>query len=118
MDNQELTFKGLRDANKKRIPLFTDSNGNKCHNEDGSDWNLNDWGVALSGEVGELCNFLKKVRRGDFTLDECRQDVADEIADVLIYLDVLASRCDISLAAAVRHKFNSVSSKKGIEVYL
>ena len=29
------------------------------------DWSPMEWGCALAGEVGELCNFLKKMSRGD-----------------------------------------------------
>lgn len=33
-----LTFRTLRDANLKRLPLFKDAHGRTCHNGDGSDW--------------------------------------------------------------------------------
>ena len=33
------------------------------------DWDADDWRLALLGEVGELANLFKKVRRGD-ELDE------------------------------------------------
>lgn len=43
-------------------------------------------GLALAGELGELCNLIKKVERGDLTLDEARKDIGEEATDVLIYL--------------------------------
>ena len=52
----ELTFNKLREANVKRC--------NK-HFHKLNDWSPTDWGCALAGEVGELCNFLKKARRGE-----------------------------------------------------
>lgn len=42
--------------------------------------------LALAGELGELCNLIKKVERGSVTLDEARADIAEEAVDVLIYL--------------------------------
>lgn len=73
-------------------------------------WSPTDWGCALAGEVGELCNLLKKRRRGDVVSLE---DVADEMADVAIYLDLLATRHGIDLGAAVVSKFNRTSEKRG-----
>jgi NTP pyrophosphatase (non-canonical NTP hydrolase) len=43
--------------------------------------------LALAGEVGELCNMIKKRwRDGADLTDECR----DEIADIRVYLELLA----------------------------
>jgi NTP pyrophosphatase (non-canonical NTP hydrolase) len=43
--------------------------------------------LALAGEVGELCNMIKKRwRDGADMKDECR----DEIADIRVYLELLA----------------------------
>ena len=47
------------------------------------EWSPTDWGCALAGEVGELCNFLKKRLRGQDIPDKA---IADEIADVMICL--------------------------------
>jgi NTP pyrophosphatase (non-canonical NTP hydrolase) len=74
------------------------------------DWTIGDWGCAAAGEMGELCNFLKKVRRGEEIA--CR-DVADEIADVIVYLDIIAHQFNIDLGGAVRTKFNATSDKYG-----
>lgn len=86
-----LTFKTLCQANLLRLPTFRNSKGEIAHSEpDGSDWDLEDWMVALSGEVGELMNLMKKLRRNDFTLEEKRKDIGKELADCVIYLDILA----------------------------
>lgn len=69
-------------------------------------WSPTDWACALAGETGELCNLVKKIRRGD---DIDLLDVADEAADVLIYLDLLCQRLGIDLGDAVVHKFNITS---------
>lgn len=77
---------------------------------DVDDWSANDWATALAGEVGELCNLLKKRRRREEIPD---QDIADEMADVFLYLDLLATRCRINLPAAIIDKFNEVSVRVG-----
>lgn len=116
---KKLQFADLRQANLARLPQFRDRQGRLSHSKpDGSDWSLSDWLQAVTGELGELANLLKKVRRGDFSLDEARADVADEIADVIIYLDILAMQCGVELGAAVQRKFNIVSRRVGANVFL
>lgn len=89
----DLTFAQLREANIKRLPLFKNSKGEIAHPEpDGSDWSHEEWLEALLGELGEFANIHKKVRRGDRTLEDARQDLAYELADTVIYLDILAFR--------------------------
>ena len=73
-------LKQLKEASKKRQHIYDDKK-----------WTLPEWGCALSGETGELCNVIKKIHRGDFTLKEANEKelIADEAADVVIYLDLL-----------------------------
>lgn len=129
-----LTFQTLRLANETRLPLFKNSKGELAHNTTGSDWSLLEWGGAMGGEVGEVIEVvlefakratkigdtLKKIRRGDLdpTLAEIRERVAKELADVQIYLDLLASQLGIDLGAATVAKFNEVSRRVGVEVYI
>lgn len=81
-----------------------------------------EWGCAAAGEMGELCNVLKKIAREEQDIgvkDVGRIDgdkqkaVADEAADVVIYLDLLLARCGLSLEEAIRSKFNETSRKVG-----
>jgi len=81
-------------------------------------WSLSDWATALSGEVGELCNIIKKLNRirdGIIGNTESEIELQDmlwpEIADVFIYLDLLAQAAHYDLATAVRLKFNTTSVK-------
>lgn len=111
-----LTFADLRRGNKARLPLFKNGKGEIVHNADGSDWKLGQWGNALAGEVGEAANIIKKIERGDKTLEEARQDLADELADVMAYLDILAFRAGIDLGQAVADKWNRVSERIGCAV--
>jgi NTP pyrophosphatase (non-canonical NTP hydrolase) len=113
-----LTFDALRAANAARIPLFRNARGEPCHNHDGSDWSAADWLMALTGELGELANFLKKVKRGDFTQGEAAPHVAKELADVQIYLDLLAFRLGVDLGAATVQKFNEVSRRVKCDVFI
>jgi NTP pyrophosphatase (non-canonical NTP hydrolase) len=74
------------------------------------DWSESDLGCALAGEVGELCNNLKKRRRkaGSVTKKECGK----EMADVLSYLLLLAEKMNIDLGKATIDKYNEVSKRR------
>lgn len=114
-----MDFSTLRDANIRRLPQFKNSKGEPAHSQpDGSDWSLAEWCNAVTGELGEAANLIKKVQRGDYTLDEARQDLADEFADIVTYLDILAMRAGVDLGEAVRNKFNLVSHRVGADVFI
>jgi len=114
-----LTFDDLRNANKARLPLFKNRRGERAHSEpDGSDWCLAQWSNAVCGELGEAANYIKKIERGDMTLDEGRPLLAEELADVATYLDILAFRAGIDLGEATREKFNKVSKRVKCDVKL
>lgn len=55
-------------------------------------------GLCLAGEVGEVLNHIKKYERGSKNMAELRMDAADELADVLIYLAMLANALEVDLA--------------------
>jgi NTP pyrophosphatase (non-canonical NTP hydrolase) len=42
--------------------------------------------LGLAGEVGEFANLVKKIDRGDTTVEEIREQLGEEAIDVLIYL--------------------------------
>lgn len=114
-----LTFDELRKANLKRLPLFKNCHGAPAHSEpDGSDWPLDAWSNALAGEVGEAANIIKKMRRGDLDRGEDVGLLADELADIAIYLDLLAFQAEVNLGEAVRRKFNMTSDRVGCDVKL
>lgn len=101
-----LTFHQLREANVARCKKY-------FHTIDS--WSYTDWACALSGEVGELCNFIKKIRRGEKVP---LVKVAKEIADAQAYLDLIAARFGIDLAEATINKFNEVSRRKKSNIKL
>lgn len=114
-----LTFNTLRNGNIKRLPLFKNSKGGVAHSKsDGSDWSLGEWCNAVLGELGEAANIIKKIQRGDLSLDDARQSLADEYADVATYLDILAFRTGVDLGEAVIAKWNRVSERVGAPLYL
>jgi NTP pyrophosphatase (non-canonical NTP hydrolase) len=99
MPRDGLTFNELREANVGRCE-------DAFHPVDA--WSPSDWACAVAGEVGEACNLIKKLRRGE---DVPQQDIAFELADAVTYLDLLAARLGIDLGEAVREKFNIVSER-------
>lgn len=104
-----ITFQQFRNYNLLRQQ-------EKNYNDKCSDWSLNDWATALTGEVGEACNLLKKVRRGDYNLDDVRSELGKELADIFTYLDILASKLELDLGTEVVKKFNEVSTRIGSNV--
>jgi len=42
--------------------------------------------LAAAGEVGEMCNLVKKVERGTHSPDEVADQIASEAVDAIIYL--------------------------------
>lgn len=108
-----LSFRSLRRVNLERCE-------DVFHGLDR--WSPTDWATAVAGECGEACNEIKKLRRlddADSSIDtpaereRLRLAIGKEIADLVIYADLLAARLDIDLAAAIIEKFNEVSEKRG-----
>lgn len=70
----------------------------------------------LAGEVGELCNIVKKIERERLGIVGSRASIdnlADELADVVIVADLIAAIAGINLEAAVCRKFNHTSKARG-----
>lgn len=106
---------------------FSIFNRRRCEAPNGfnhalSSWSLSDWMTATLGELGEAANIAKKLNRvrdgipgNDKTGPELRAQLADEIADTFIYLDLLAQSQGIDLQQAVIDKFNRTSEKIGYD---
>lgn len=112
MCQNEIAFTLLRYANTTRQKRW--------HNN--QPWSLMEWGCAMAGEAGEACNAAKKYQRvltgiastiNPESLEKAKADLATEIGDTLVYLDLLASEAGIDLAQAVRDTFNRVSIREG-----
>lgn len=75
-------------------------------------------GNELAGEVGEACNIIKKMERKRFglkTSEATVDDLREELADVIICVDLIAMKLGIDLDKAVMDKFNKTSEKYGLE---
>lgn len=89
----------------------------RWHN-DGTPWMCTDWSNALAGETRELCNVVKKLRRIDSGVSTAYNTpdnetlmaaLKDEIADVFLYLDLVAYHFGFDLEECIVPKFNRVS---------
>ena len=79
------------------------------------DWTPTDWACAFAGEAAEVCNAVKKLRRiadgtntakDPQTESEALKDIGAELADTIIYADLLAARLGLDLSAEIEAKFN------------
>jgi NTP pyrophosphatase (non-canonical NTP hydrolase) len=90
------------------------------------DWTVERWSNAMAGEAGEACGQVKRLNRiedGIANLDAEGNDLQDrdeairaiglELADVVIYADLLAQRIGLRLEDVVVEKFNRVSERYG-----
>jgi len=90
-----MDFDELRKANEQRHTEWAN----------GESLPLSFRGVELAGEVGEACN-------------EDLSGLCEELADVLICVDLIAMDLGIDLGEVVRAKFNVTSEKYGLETRL
>jgi NTP pyrophosphatase (non-canonical NTP hydrolase) len=84
--------------------------------DEGQQLSIEYFGNALAGEVGEACNVIKKLARQRLGLKGSTATttmLADELADAVIYIDLIALREGINLDKAVALKFNATSEKLG-----
>jgi NTP pyrophosphatase (non-canonical NTP hydrolase) len=100
-----------------RLAEYKGKDGKLVHTPE-NEWSLSDWSNATLGELGEAANIIKKIRRGDFTLDQAREELGRELADVQTYLDILALRCGVDLGEATIKKWNEVSVRVGCDLRL
>lgn len=80
---------------------FSERNRRRCEASDGFNhpllsWSLSDWLTATAGELGEAANIIKKLNRvrdgipGNRETElQLRQSLSLELADCMIYLDLL-----------------------------
>lgn len=78
-------------------------------------------GNELAGETGEACNVIKKLeraRQGWRGSTDTIEHLAEELADVIICVDLIAMQLGIDLGEAVRAKFNATSAKQKLSMML
>ncbi len=92
-----------------------------------SDWSIAEWGNAMAGEAGESCNVAKKILRLDMNIRQeladkdkagYTKDLANELADTFLYLDLMAAAAGIDLEQAIINKFNLKSDQIGSDIKL
>ncbi len=104
-DDYGVGFGELAHGNAARTDVF-----------DGIDkWSASEWASDMAGECGEACNLIKKLRRGD---DINPLEIGRELADVVIYADILSQKLGLNLGEMVKMKFNEVSARLGSKVFI
>ncbi len=90
-------------------------------------WSYSDWACAMAGEAGEVCNAIKKLNRYRDGMRQKRlvsardadirhqliADVAMELGDTFLYLDLLAQRLGLNIEECIVKTFNRVSVREG-----
>ena len=109
-----MDFNHVSEVNKDRALIW--------HKGGLEDWGVADWSNAMAGEAGEVCNAVKKLRRiecgvqqakGPLTREDAIAEIAQEIGDTYLYLDLLAQRLGINIEDAIIETFNRVSEREG-----
>jgi len=110
------------------VKTFSQKNRARCESPTGfnhklSDWSMSDWICAITGEIGEAANIVKKLNRvrdgiaGNDPLTESpiqlHQALAYELADVYIYLDLAVQAAGFDLETIRDIKFAITSKKIG-----
>ncbi len=115
----------MEKKNTMKFKDFSQANRERCQSLNGFDmplnhWTLSDWFTATMGELGEAANVAKKLNRdrdgipgNTESAAQLRANLADELADTFIYLDLLAQSEGIDLEKAVMDKFDRTSLKIG-----
>lgn len=101
----------LRDANKTRQAEW----------DTGGKMTLSYNGNELAGEVGEACNIIKKLERESFGMAGSRAtpvQLGEELADVIICVDLIAANFGLDMWEEVRKKFNKTSYKNGLNTMI
>jgi NTP pyrophosphatase (non-canonical NTP hydrolase) len=87
-----------------------------------ADWSLSDWITATLGELGEAANVVKKLNRirddipgNEESVDQLWPMLADELADTMIYLDLLIQAAGFDPDLIRDEKFARTSAKIGYE---
>lgn len=90
----------------------------------GPAWDEMDWAGCIAGEAGEAQGYGKKLRRllqgmiQKQVIEEAEQlleNYGKELADVVIYADLAATKAGFNLWDLVKKKFNETSERNGFK---
>lgn len=111
------------DANRVSDALMEFSTLREANEARQRDWcpeqlpDLSFRGNEIAGEVGEVCNVIKKLERERLGWRGSRDTIdhlAEELGDVVICASLIAIAAGIDLDSAVEAKFNATSEKVGL----
>lgn len=68
--------------------------------------------LGLGGEVGEVLNKIKKIMRGDYTLEEKQAEIASELNDCMWYIAQLATELKVDLSKVCMDNLNKLNKRK------
>ena len=106
MKKKTLTFDELREKNLRRCgEVFPRLESQS----------LNDLAMLAFANLGEACSYLVGMKKGEPITPG---DIGEELADAVIFIDLLCSRLGIELGLYVWEKFNRISDIMGSEHYL
>ena len=121
-------LKELRRANIARNDEWNPDNlitlsfrGNELSGEVGEALELILNAVALGAASGRASNISKKIERERLGLRGTKatsEQLAEELADVIICADLIAMDFGIDLIEAITMKFNKTSMERGLSIYL
>jgi hypothetical protein len=89
----------------RNVTVFTECN----------DWTPQDYALAAVGPVGYIGLLFAKRNRGETVNDG---EIFEEIADAVIYLDLLCTNIGGDLSVVLRRKFNATSKAVGGNITL
>lgn len=106
-----LTFNNLRNANEARQREWPGSER----------IDVSFRGLEVAGEAGEVANKVKKwlrAQRGIRGKTADIYEIAEEMGDLVVSLDLLAMQLGIDLGQAVKSKFNAVTVENNLRTYI
>lgn len=106
-----MNFETLREANKTRQEEWTGS----------ENATLEFRTIEVAGEFGEVAEAVKKYLRSVYGIKGSTatvEDIADEMSDAIIALDLLANNLNINLGEAIKTKFNKTSMKYDLTTFI
>jgi len=73
--------------------------------------------IGIAGETGELCEKVKKWKRGDFELDAPhKEEMAKELGDILWFISRCAEKLGYSLSDVVRLNNEKLADRRARSV--
>lgn len=112
------------------LRLFSQKNRERCESPQGfnhklTDWSLSDWITAITGELGEAANIVKKLNRirdgvagnkESETESALLEKFKNELADVAIYLNLIFQRQGSDMGSRMVQVFNAKSEQLGCPI--